>query len=119
MPLSTLRTFRAKWALSATTPSFNLLSISSLQYIHMRSYACVGTLSVKDKYVKPYLRWAGSTVEFLIRSMESRDWDAVHLIYREGLATGQATFETAAPTADEWDSSHLSFGRIGAYEVPD
>ena len=58
-------------------------------------------------------------MEFLIKSLERRDWDALKEIYLEGLATGQATFETSAPTEDEWDRSHLSFGRIGAYAVPD
>lgn len=57
-------------------------------------------------------------MEFLIKSLESRDCDALNEIYLEGLATGQATFETAAPTTAEWDSSHLSFGRIGAHAVP-
>ena len=58
-------------------------------------------------------------MEFLIKSLESRDWDALKEIYLEGLATGQATFETSAPTEDEWDRGHLSFGRIGAYAVSD
>ena len=85
----------------------------------MRSYACVARLSGKDRYVKPYLKRRENTVEFLIKSLESRDWDALKEIYLEGLATGQATFETSAPTEDEWDRGHLSFGRIGAYAVSD
>ena len=85
----------------------------------MRSSACVSRLSGKDRYVKPHLKRRENTVEFLIKSLESRDWDALKEIYLEGLATGQATFETSAPTEDEWDRGHLSFGRIGAYAVSD
>ena len=53
-------------------------------------------------------------LEILIKSLESRDWEPLREIYREGLATGQATFETVAPTQSEWDAGHLPFGRIGA-----
>ena len=35
-------------------------------------------------------------------------------IYLEGIATGNATFETLEPTWDEWDRSHLPFGRLVA-----
>ena len=58
-------------------------------------------------------------MEILIKSLEIRDWDALRNIYLEGLATGEATFETAAPALTEWDAGHLSFGRIGAYSGPD
>lgn len=34
----------------------------------------------------------------LIRSMTTADWAAVESIYREGIATGNATFETDPPT---------------------
>ncbi len=33
-------------------------------------------------------------------------------IYKEGQATGLATFETALPSWESWDASHLRFGRI-------
>lgn len=51
----------------------------------------------------------------LIKSLETRDWEALREIYLEGLATGAATFETSAPTQAEWDDGHLSFARIGAH----
>lgn len=57
-------------------------------------------------------------LEILIKSLESRDWEVLREIYLEGLATGEATFETVAPTQAEWNTGHLSFGRIGAYSVP-
>jgi phosphinothricin acetyltransferase len=45
-----------------------------------------------------------------------RDWPAVRAIYEEGIATGTATFETEAPTWEEWSSDHLSVGRLVARE---
>jgi phosphinothricin acetyltransferase len=41
-----------------------------------------------------------------ITPMQPADWPAVREIYREGIATGQATFETQPPDWEKWDSSH-------------
>lgn len=40
------------------------------------------------------------------------DWEQVRGIYLEGLATGQATFETEAPSWEQWDVRHLSAPRL-------
>jgi phosphinothricin acetyltransferase len=42
------------------------------------------------------------------------DWEQVRAIYLEGIATGHATFETEAPTWEEWDATHHSFARLAA-----
>ncbi len=55
-----------------------------------------------------------STYPFKIRPLESRDWASVRSIYMEGIATGNATFETDAPEWEEWDSKHLADARIVA-----
>ncbi len=39
-------------------------------------------------------------------------WLAVREIYLEGIATGNATFETKAPTWKRWDVNHLPFARL-------
>jgi L-amino acid N-acyltransferase YncA len=39
-----------------------------------------------------------------IRAMTAGDWTAVEAIYEEGIATREATFETSAPTWDEFAS---------------
>ncbi len=46
------------------------------------------------------------------RSMQAADWPAVSLIYFEGMATGNATFQKEIPGWDEWDSGHLKTCRI-------
>ncbi len=52
--------------------------------------------------------------QVLITAMLPDDWPAVRSIYLEGIATGQATFETRAPLWEEWDANHLQFGRLVA-----
>jgi L-amino acid N-acyltransferase YncA len=42
----------------------------------------------------------------LIRKLEAKDWPAVRTIFEEGIATGQATFETEAPSWEAWDGAH-------------
>jgi L-amino acid N-acyltransferase YncA len=44
---------------------------------------------------------------FVVEKMKDEDWPMVQSIYREGIATGNATFETETPEWDEWDKSHL------------
>lgn len=44
--------------------------------------------------------------------LEPRHWNRVRDIYLEGLATGQASFETRPPEWAEWDRAHLSHPRF-------
>jgi phosphinothricin acetyltransferase len=53
-------------------------------------------------------------MEWVIEPMSPEDWEAVRSIYLEGIATGNATFETDAPTWEIWDGSHLIPGRLVA-----
>ena len=50
----------------------------------------------------------------VIEQMSASDWEQVRAIYLEGIATGQATFETEAPSWETWNSSHLPFARLVA-----
>ena len=50
----------------------------------------------------------------MIDLMQESDWEGVRAVYVEGLATGQATFETEAPGWERWDAAHLSFARLVA-----
>ncbi len=49
-----------------------------------------------------------------LRSLEEPDWPAVAAIYAEGLAAGNATFETGVPSWAAWDASHLARPRVVA-----
>jgi len=40
------------------------------------------------------------------------DWPEVARIYEEGIATGNATFETEVPSWEAWDSAHLAEHRF-------
>ncbi|PIQ21523.1 MAG: N-acetyltransferase [Cytophagales bacterium CG18_big_fil_WC_8_21_14_2_50_42_9] len=48
--------------------------------------------------------------------MLPQHWQAVKTIYLEGIATGQATFQTEAPSWEDWDQAHLSYCRLVAVE---
>lgn len=50
----------------------------------------------------------------LIRPLVEEDWDAVRLIYLDGIATGHATFESGAPSWPEWNRAHLPVPRLVA-----
>lgn len=43
-------------------------------------------------------------------------WEAVKKIYEEGIATGNATFQTTAPTWEEWDTAHVAKPRLVAVD---
>ena len=49
-----------------------------------------------------------------INEMSPADWEDVRGIYLEGIATGEATFETEAPSWEQWDANHLRFARLVA-----
>ena len=42
-----------------------------------------------------------------IAPLRRADWDDVARIYAEGIATGEATFETEVPGWDRWDAAHM------------
>ena len=52
-----------------------------------------------------------------VRAITPADWLAVRAIYEAGIATGNATFETAAPTYEAWNASHLAGHRLVATEA--
>ena len=51
-----------------------------------------------------------------IRPMLSEDWAAVETIYRDGIATGHATFEAEPPTWEAFDAGKLDVGRLVAVD---
>jgi len=52
--------------------------------------------------------------EIAIRQIVAEDWESIRSIYLDGLATGEATFETEAPSWETWDVSHTSVPRLVA-----
>ena len=49
-----------------------------------------------------------------VRDLRAGDWPEVARIYREGIETGNATFETEVPSWEEWDTTHLAEHRFVA-----
>jgi len=46
--------------------------------------------------------------------MRAEDWPAVRAIYEQGIATGDATFDTEAPDWEHFDGGHLDACRLVA-----
>jgi L-amino acid N-acyltransferase YncA len=61
---------------------------------------------------EPYISVKPNMSSFTIEPMVAGDWPVVRAIYLEGMATGEATFETQAPSREEWDLAHMAFGRL-------
>jgi len=49
-----------------------------------------------------------------INHIEPEDWQEIARIYKQGIATGIATFETEVPTWKQWDDSHIKSCRLAA-----
>ena len=56
-------------------------------------------------------------MDHIIDVMSGDDWERVRSIYLEGISTGDATFEVAAPSWEEWDAVHLQDCRLVARSV--
>lgn len=53
----------------------------------------------------------------LVRPMTEKDWKSVCKIFEEGMATGQASFETSVPAWSSWDASHHRHSRLVACDA--
>jgi L-amino acid N-acyltransferase YncA len=47
-----------------------------------------------------------------VDELTAGDWPAVSAIYADGIATRNATFETAVPSWDEWERAHMDDYRV-------
>lgn len=59
-------------------------------------------------------RSAEKITDFIVERMKDEDWEAVRSIYQEGIAAGNATFETETPEWEIWNNSHLHSCRFVA-----
>src|ERR1044071_178654 len=51
-------------------------------------------------------------MNWTIEQMKATDWEQVRSIYLEGIAAGNSTFETEAPSWERWDEGHHQFARL-------
>jgi phosphinothricin acetyltransferase len=51
-----------------------------------------------------------------ITALLPKHWPSVKTIYEDGLATGHASFQTTAPSWEEWDAAHLLHSRLVAVD---
>lgn len=63
-------------------------------------------------------RWGRAWLEsgmISVSALDERHWPDVRRIHAEGIATGEATFETEPPRLwADWSGSHLEYGRLVA-----
>ena len=57
-----------------------------------------------------------NTYNMQLQSMLPEHWPSVKKIYEEGIATGNATFQTTAPEWEEWDAAHVKNSRLVVIE---
>src|SRR3989442_5495764 len=94
--------------------------MSHLHYSYIRLCEYDARLAPDNEYVKAHVWFLGAkrssdrAMPFRIEGMCAEDWEQVRAIYLEGIAGGQATFETEAPSHERWESSHLPFARLVA-----
>ncbi len=50
----------------------------------------------------------------ILSALTAAHWTSVEAIYRQGIATGNATFETQSPSWEAWDAGHLAHSRLVA-----
>lgn len=55
-------------------------------------------------------------MDFTITTMEPGDWPDIERIYLEGIADGNATFETESPGWEKWNAAHHTHSRLIARE---
>ena len=51
-------------------------------------------------------------MDYIVDEMTYEYWGQVSKIYLEGIQTGKATFQTTAPSWEEWNKGHLSSCRL-------
>ena len=53
-------------------------------------------------------------LSYQIVNMRAEDWPAIEKIYRQGIATENATFETESPDWENWNAKHHVHSRLVA-----
>jgi len=84
--------------------------MTDLLYSYIRQREYEATLLPAIESVKPYM--CAVTLSMNLLPLTPEHWPKVREIYLAGIAGGDATFETAAPSWDEWDTAHLRFARL-------
>ncbi|SFD77238.1 phosphinothricin acetyltransferase [Chitinophaga sp. CF118] len=56
------------------------------------------------------------TISVTINNLLAEHWPQVKDIYEKGIASGNATFQTTAPSWEEWDKGHVKSCRLVAVE---
>ena len=69
---------------------------------------------IVERHSRIVIKYKLTTMEIIFRPMTADDWKNVSEIYRQGIETGNATFQQEIPTYTDWDNGHLKNCRIVA-----
>lgn len=92
------------------TTGYKLYSVVLLQFMIYYSIA----IYLEVEYNAIIIKMEVLGMNFIIRQMKEEDWNSVADIYRQGIKTKSATFQTEPPEYRDWDKSHLQIGRLVA-----
>jgi L-amino acid N-acyltransferase YncA/DNA-binding transcriptional ArsR family regulator len=108
--------------ISQSTSSHHLRKLADVGFVHLRRERTATMVSVNPACCTGLPHAADAVMGMLaprpghltdlpadvtVRPLDTRDWDDVRRIYAEGIATGDATFETEVPPRRELDGSWL------------
>lgn len=108
--------------ISQANCSHHLRKLADVGFVHLRKQGTTTRVSINDACCAGLPNATDAVMGLLaarpccptdlpadvaVRAMKPGDFDAVRRIYAEGIATGNATFETEVPSADELDAKWL------------
>jgi L-amino acid N-acyltransferase YncA len=112
----------AELGISQANCSHHLRKLADIGFVHLRKEGTTTRVSINEACCVGLPSAADAVMGLLasqpccptdlpddvsVRAMRKRDLPAVRRIYAEGIATGDATFETDVPPADELDATWL------------
>ncbi|WP_030518570.1 metalloregulator ArsR/SmtB family transcription factor [Nocardia sp. NRRL WC-3656] len=107
---------------SQSTTSHHLRKLAEIGFVHLRREGTTTIVTINEACCAGLPHAADAVMGLLaprpccpsdipanvtVRAMKPGDWDAVRRIYREGIATGVATFDTEVPSRETLDNEWL------------
>src|SRR5690242_8541154 len=90
-----------------------MIAANGDDWFRVHGKICFGKITfLEEGGIKKFAFSKQKNLSMKILPMKPEHWNAVKKIYEEGIATGNATFETESPSWEQWNSGHLPFARI-------
>ncbi|GAA0237116.1 helix-turn-helix domain-containing GNAT family N-acetyltransferase [Cryptosporangium japonicum] len=118
----TVGTLATTLGISQSTCSHHVRKLAEVRFVHLRKEGTTTVVTVNAACCTGFPQAVDAVMGLLaplsaqppagpadvtVRALADADWDAVLRIYAEGIATGDATFETTVPDRDSLDGKWL------------